>query len=115
PGDFQFMVELLEIMMHHLFWKMIMTCRNRCMGSKDCIDRNRLRRTGKIQSLTHEIKCARQHHEGGMPFITVPDRGLDTHLFQCGYASYPENDFLFDTHGLISAVKLMSNQAIMFG
>ena len=86
----------------------------RCMCGKHCPGCNDLQRAGKVKTFQCAFPTAFQDLKGRVPFIDVPYRWLDSQGAQCTYTTDAEHDFLLYAGVLVTTVKLVGNDAIMF-
>lgn len=107
--------EVAEVFHDHVGGEMVVTSRHRRMGGEYGIDGDRFQRAGEIQSLGNQFADTLEDEESRMPFVDVPDRGLEADGRQRACAADPEHDLLLDAHVAVAAVELVGNVAVGFG
>ena len=90
-----------------------MPCGHGGVSGKHRVDRDRLERAGEIQALLHQVAQALQDQERRVPFVDMPDRGLEAERGERAHPADAEHDLLLDAGGAVAAVELMRDVAIL--
>src|SRR5439155_4201340 len=94
-----------EVILNHLEWKSIVSCRKGCVSSEDGGLSHLLEGGCETLAALEQFAHPLEDYEGGMTFVQVPSLGLETERAQSTDSPDAQNNFLPKSYLAIAAIE----------